>query len=642
MIISFLNSQTTKPLDKTHKPLKFMILKNSLLAEFWPIAGKTETELIQMTSTAPKPIKSEGNNFNLIEYQIKLMAQTDRLYEIENSENIYYFFEERLMYGSKPDKDYFEKKFESILNGLPKTYEEVLSEGTNLIHSLVGLMMVYWNFYIEYKEISQDELEITLHDASCSLSKILTAKQKVKLEFFDLLSAIIKKEDLSDCFREKAVNMGKSFDNTYHLTNTRFRETFAIDMSVTLLFAAIKTNQLELVKAIIKFLSFKVPAFPVNMKVDKIHREVALMFLENRYELSKNIFPTDWITKETFEKFLDSRVTKQDKYFKIDCRFMLSLEDQNDLNVEQKIDEMDFFKEYYESMEFITENHELRNLISHPVLDLITRMKIMKYYRILKLNAFMFVTFFLIPLVCFLYNVNASNSENGWIFIFISFSLCIGLILVAIRELFQLIFVFKGFRKYFKNNSNIMEMSLVVSTIFLIYALYSDWQVLLPIVEVITIILMILVTTMSLPVLKFEIYMNFVRKVFLTYLNTFIIFLPFTLATFLLISMLFSKKFNGLEKYVETEIGGLTMKYVIMFAGEIGIESKDITGFFQGVGLTLILFMIINHVNLLLSMTINDIDDEMEKSKITILHLNAKKYISFGKIMEKIYSLCSR
>lgn len=629
IIIEFLSLKTSGHKDKTHKPTMYMVLKNALMCDYY------------------------GGSKNLIEYHFHLIETMPTEYSDGNLGNMMYYFEEKNLHGSMNTGKFFVNIFEKILTEEADEFDGENEQKLMTKHFMLGLMMIHWNYSVLYFARYKSLFLYNLNEPN---SEPLTTLENVpRIPFFEIISSILKKDDLTDTFFEMNREMVESFREIYKMPNIYRRkyqqetsivfdmhEVYSTSMSFIFLYAAIKTNQEIIARLVFECFNFNnsVPEFPKNMKVEKIHQQVALLFLENRYELGRNVLPEEWITTDNFKQFLDSRISKQNGYFKIDCRFMLPFYNYGEtVTNKEDLDDEYYMNEDYITMDYIVKDHDLKSLMSHPVMEIITKVKFKKYHRVLMWNAIMFLAFYLVPLMILLYKINFIEYDVTWSSVTLIL-LFIGLGYIIVRETFQFVFVCKGkFRKYFKDESNLVETALILSTIFLmiVSVIEEGDSYLLMSLEIINIILVIFVTSVSLPILKFAIFMKIVGKVFITYLNIFIIFLPFTLGSFALLSIIFSKKFDGgIEDFHSIQTG--MMKYMIMFSGEIEIEPDKVLTFLQGVGLTLIIILLVNHSNLLLSMTVNDVKEEMEKSKIESLHINAKKYVTFARAIREFYA----
>lgn len=637
-------------MDAIKEPIMYMILKSSMFYE--------KKELVETLLSASSGVQDTKEKINLIEYHFGLMNhrfEDEEFYD--NLPYVMYLLEEQAIYGCPFKHDFFIELFKKyLMEGDENCGNE--KEKLHFNHSILGLMMIYWNCFVDYKICETKSFEVSVSTES---KVIHSQRLERKFLFFEILSSILKKDkNIVNDLHEKFGKMQYRFKKDYNLRNrSNSHEKYASNFAFIFLYAAIKTNQDDVARKVFECCNFNnaIPVFPVNMKVGEIHREVALMFLENRYELGRAVLPKNWITKENLKTFLDSRISQQDRFFKIDCRFMLPFYNYGEPTaVKKKLDDDCYMNEDYDTMEYIAEDHDLKELMSHPVMELITKLKFKKYHKILILNVIMFLMLYMAPLMTLLYAINF-NENDDWLIV-CSVVLSFGLAYTITREIFQFFFVYKkNFGKYFGDEGNLAEIGLIAFTIILIGSAINGQSiyVLLPL-EIINIILAIIVTAVSLPALKFAIFMKIVGNVFKTYLNIFVIFLPFTLGSIAFLFTIFGKNFSedlkkvnkmrgagnettteeNLTDFYEIETG--FMKYMIMFSGEIGIEPKHIFSIIQTIGLALILILIVNHSNLLISITINNVNDEIESSKLKNLQLNARKYVTFAKILRVFYA----
>ena len=164
---------------------------------------------------------------------------------------------------------------------------------------------------------------------------------------------------------------------------------------------------------------------------------------------------------------------------------------------------------------------------------------------------------------------------------------------------------------------------------------YLDFSIIA--VEALNVLLMIIATVTLYPALKFSIYMKCFQTIFCTYLMAFMLFLPLFCGCIGLAYILFDQYAGGqIEEF--QGIGNAATKYIIMYAGEINIDAGQLSGIIQVIAMTIIIILIINKANLILSVVINDVQKIMQKSKEYSLRLYAKRYVEFAEKIRVFYA----
>jgi len=643
-----------------------------------------------------------SNVKNMIEFHFNLIERYNHL-DPYNLDNLFYMFEEIGFYSSEQSEQnpYIEKLFVEIMNEEPQKFD-----GTNELklprkHFLIGILMSYWK---------QEALKINIVPKSSESND--TRHRNL---YFSLLSLIMnKKEDeflnrfseeipiIENCFK-LVYGLESTYDSGHQKTDDvnifHFYEKYSTNFNFVLLYAAIKTNQPRIVDEIFKYNNFLItrPTFPTNMIPDEIHYHTAIKFLENRYELERNDIPDNWIRHHNFKKFLDSRISSQNDFYKIDCRFLLpyyNFKENKNIEKHEERDEDLLLNEDYGSIEYILEHHGLKSLVTHPVMETIINLKIQKYDRILFWNFLGFVLFYIIPTIFLVNrlhsnilppNTNISctsdnltfgnvisdeflnnrwNPENGTYFgnvtysendnsFFDNFSSrqirflweyiinTARLLYICLREFFQYKVIYK--EKYFKMSSNLVEMFLILLPLFLYFAIaaFSVFPCQQPFfavgfIEAVNILIMIVATALLYSTPKFSAHLRCYKKITLSYMSVFLNFFPLFIGLAGLTLIIFDDNLGGTFNEFKN-LGGSLMKLIIMYSGEIGVESDDIALFIQRVTIALIIIILINKSNLIISIAVNDMQLLMHESRQLSLIDNARKYVDFAKSLRIYY-----
>ena len=456
-----------------------------------------------------------------------------------------------------------------------------------------------------------------------------------------------------------------------------YYEKYSTNFSYIFLYAAIKTNQKKIMEAVFQYSHFLItcPIFPQNMKAEDIHSDTIAKFIENRYEIGREDLPKHWISQKMLNSFLDSRITCEDNFYKVDCRFMLPYYNYDELK--EKAGNDMILNEDYDTMKYILNDYNLKHLVSHPVMEMIIRAKMSKYYRLFFWNLILFLTFYVIPTILLVAELHSTKNSNNstnlkeniadpgmdenltqkienptespdiglvqlnyfWIF------LCtlIRVPILLCREIFQFLFRLNKL-EYFKKKSNWMEMLLILLPVILVIPIYINWYepsteafIAIAVIEIINIILMITATVSLYPVLIFSIYIKCFFKVFVTYLKVFALLLPLFFACVAIVFILFDEKIGG-EIQDFYSFLNTCIKYIIMYAGELNIETDQIKGILQVTAMLVIIFLIINKGNLILSIVIDDVQKIMRQAKEISLRLYAAKYVEFAERIRTFYA----
>ncbi|KAL7029818.1 hypothetical protein ACKWTF_006380 [Chironomus riparius] len=612
-LIFFLMPKSSDYIKTIQKPCQFMMLKNALYYD----------------------CNRSHNDRSLVEYHLNLIDKNNRS-DPHNIQNIFYLFEEMSLFNSEQNNQntYIRKLFEAVTSEESEKFDGKNELKLPRKHFLIGIMMVYWVreaqlYSIVFKLEKKQESEGLDHGYL----------------FFKLLYNIIngKENDFHNDFATEIEKLESCFKYIYELESTydtkhqkddsenifHFYEKYSTNFFFVLLYAAIKSNRKSIIEHIFKYDNFliTVPTFPSNMIATDVHHFTTLKFLENKYEIGRADIPKSWITRDVLEKFLNSRIASFGGFYKVDCRFMLPYYN-HDINIKSsnEVNEDLLLNEDYDTMEYITSDHELKPLVTHPVMEMIIKVKIHKYNRILLWNQITFIALYILPTLLLTYFNHSPVQQN---YILKTFLNLIRIPFIACREYFQYKFVFRD--DYLKETSSYFELGLILLPILLfipttVHYFYAHNIALqfITIFEVINISLMIGATCFLFSNMKFSIYMKCFRKIFGTYVSIFVNFFPLFLG-FLALSFII------LNQTIYSILPRESWEYISMYAGELAFDNNRINGFIQGVFLTLIIILVINKFNLVLSIAINDINVLMHQSKEVSLIYNAQKYVQFAK-----------
>lgn len=609
-LIFFLMPKPSDYIRTIQKPSQFMMLKNALYYDCY----------------------RSYNDRSLVEYHLNLIDKNNRS-DPHNVQNIFYLFEEMNLFNSeqKNQNSYIRKLFEAVINEESEKFDGRNELKLPRKHFLIGIMMVYWVREAQLSSISfklEKKSESGSNDHGYLFFKLLFyiingQEDKFHEEFATEI------EKLETCFKY-IYELESTYDTKHQKEDSEnifhFYEKYSTNFFFVLLYAAIKSNQKRIIEYIFRYDNFliTVPTFPSNMEATDIHHFTTLKFLENKYEIGRADIPKSWITRDVLEKFLNSRIASFGGFYKVDCRFMLPYYN-HDVNIksQSEVNEDLFFNEDYDTMEYISNDHELKPLVTHPVMEMIIKVKIHKYNRILLWNQIAFMILYILPTFLLTYFNHSPGKEN---YFWNSFFNLIRIPFVACREYFQYKFIYR--EEYLKETSNHFELGLIFLPILLFISTtvnhFYNCFVLVTIVEVLNISCMIGATCFLFSNMKFSIYTKCFRKIFGTYISIFANFFPIFLG-FLALSFII------LNERIYSILPGESWEYVRMYAGELAFENNRIHGFIQGVFFTLIVILVINKFNLVLSIAINDINVLMHQSKEVSLIYNAQKYVQFAK-----------
>lgn len=507
------------------------------------------------------------------------------------------------------------------------------------IDDLLGRMIVYWkpntddkikgNFYPAYKR------------RLCNINS-----------FFELLFNIIehRSKSFKGAFRSKIQKLELSYDKRYNdIVNSEYHTS---SLTFIMLLAAMEANEKGIIKFIFEQDMFETIKFefPSNMKVAEIHYFTIFLLLKNGYDLAKNAIPREWITPSILYDFLDSQI----KYYnqeliEIDCSFMLHSETRKTV-VRTRLDltEKMLLWDDDKALHYLVNNRNISSVIVHPVISIFIELKYIKYQSIFRANFWIFLLLFVLPFSLFVF---VDNEKISWTLC----TLCVFSITFFIaKELFQLKLAISP-RHYLKDLTNKIDIPLLILSIFLLLSFALKWNIIMhSLLEVTFITVMIIDAMTMLPIEGFSRTLTIIKKVVKTFAKVFFSFGLIILAFIISFRILFGSKLeeSHLTTYANNsievperepnlqnfqQVSTTFVKILVMLVGEYGIEPSKLKWY------QLILFgifVIISFIifNLLLGMSIDDIQSLREDSLYYDLERKAKKIIETNDKFEEIYT----
>ncbi|XP_070506690.1 uncharacterized protein [Chironomus tepperi] len=497
---------------------------------------------------------------------------------------------------------------------------------------LLGHMIAYWNPQSSHAQVYKKNL-------------------LRRCPFFDLLFMVIegKSEEFEHEYLNKISHLEKTFTARYSdadLQNYK-NDSFTSKFIAILLLAAIRTKQHKVIDCILanNSLSMSKFIFTKNMKVDQIHNYTALTLMKKNCQLGGDDFPKDWLTHDALIEFLDSRINCHDKeLIEIDCSFMSRIERQK-IKVTSKCDITDDFliNEDIKSFKYLEENEIDENISTHPVIKTIVAIKRQKYNSIYMYNFWTFQILFFFPFLWQLQhhylgikeldNTERSMLKNIWF--------C-GLFYLICREMVQAFFAMT-LKRHFWDKTNVIDSILIILSMALIAA-YSgllDDQA-RKFLEVSLVIVTSITLAADIPTSKSPLYMHIFKSVAATFLSLFYSFALILAAFALAFIIVFEHKHNpdvntntASNKNFENLYTSLT-KVVTMLSGEYSIEPITLSPLQL---LVFAIFVITSFIlyNLILGLSIENINEVKEGSKGFILLREIRKIIGAATKLEKFY-----
>ncbi|KAL7026859.1 hypothetical protein ACKWTF_005204 [Chironomus riparius] len=629
-MVAFLNLPMNHKTEDFNRPKYYMVMQNS------QIYSLTEKSLLEYQIDIFLGMEELELGVDLFVRNIYLLEEIGTIDEIQSDEVIDYFL--KLM--EKTDQ-YAHELFE--------------------IDDLLGIMIIYWTPYKgQYEYYKQKMIQIN--------------------SFFDILFMTIEKkyDEFLDSFSSKFDELEDVYETRYDVSVTQrdtedhLYELYSSNFMFILFLAAIRTNQHKLIDFIFKndwFVTINF-GFPENVKTSEIHYYAALNLLKHRHELGRANIPEDWLTHEVLDDFLDSRISYRDKdYIEIDCTSLLHAESQK-IKVRGPTDVTDklLMLEDTMSLSYIRDHENLKNLIAHPVIETYINLKSHKYQRIFVYNFWAFVLLYIMPFIALISHNHGVNSDSVIWTVFMSNRFhYIGIIFLILRESFQCI-ISGSIISYLKQRSNIFDMILITLSIAL--SLCSNFKSenivdisssSMAFLEVALILFTTISATSLIPLAYVPINMQILKKVSLTFLNIFYTFAIILIAFSFSFCIMFedpcsnaNSTINCSEQAPKEENSGeedgdddpidnfkyphtALMKIMTMLSGEYSIEPIKLSPYqlaFFAVFVTtsFILF------NLILGLSIEDVQELKNGSRLFNLLTQTKKLINVGQKLDIYYN----
>lgn len=618
-MIVFCNPDNEGNINNRGKTMNCMMLKNALYRDIYE-----QDTTIEYGSS-------------LIHFHLKTIEKKNTDYYI-NFNNFLYLLEEFSQYNQDcldRNHKFLNDIFIQVLKKQPEELNDIQEIQLPRKHNTIGLLMIFLDFSMD-KLPKSDGIPESM--PFFNLLTLILNKKKEKNE--DKFIDEFEKEFLS---LEKFYSTNFKVPNIYDRKNNKilhkfhFYEKFSSWFSLILLYAAIKTKQKKIIDKLFEFNNFLICEleFPPNMIVDEIHQYTVHKFLECKYELARSNFPRTWITYDVMKKFLDSRITIQDNYLKVDFRFLLpyfSYDDNVDSN--EYADEkelLNVFDEDFQTAKYILDDSILKPLLTHPIMEIFIRVKFQKYMWLYIFHFICFILFYIIPSVWF----SCLNHNCGLSCISLKLSMTSFIYITIITTLIRSITI-----QYYDSisMSDIFDRSLIflsfcIFLMTLLHKLYGiQHQMTLLIFEALNVILMTIGTTFFLPFFNFPIYMKSFRIVLSRLINIAIVFMPLVMTCVLLLFIHFDKSF-GPENEDFLTLNSTFYKYTMMYFSGVTIEKIDTLNVARWIIAVLVIVFTVSQTNLIMSMIIDDIQNLMKQSKKYILTVLAEKYTNIAQII---------
>jgi len=231
--------------------------------------------------------------------------------------------------------------------------------------------------------------------------------------------------------------------------------------------------------------------------------------------------PIDEISRSALEAFLDECISTRDKKLNdvhIDYNFLIT---PNRNRFQDSADKDGFCKEI-SPLKRITENEELRSLVTHPVLSSFLFLKWSKlsflFYTNLALFSFFMITFIIFIVLCQSV-AHEKRDEHPYFQIFKVLSY-LQLVILMIREFLQ---CFLSYRHYFKSLMNWFEIALIILAwvVFLLSENFSHQnQRILRAVLILFSAFELIQIIGTLPILSISTHMVMLKRVSITFLKS--------------------------------------------------------------------------------------------------------------------------
>lgn len=372
---------------------------------------------------------------------------------------------------------------------------------------------------------------------------------------------------------------------------------------------------------------------PKNIETYKYSDYISSIILKRRQSVlsSKNNLLKKMISSNVFKEFLDSRISRSENEnrIKIDTSFLMI-----------KNSESLSFQDSTESLDYIYQNDELQNHVSHPTLASYVDLK---YYMYKKIFFWNFWCFFILTVVyvwnaydiirnaSFYFSEEKSKAQSDF-----DTSVLIVIILMICRESFQ-VWIFGGFREYFQRSSNKLELLLIMLLLFTtsldVYEYYEDEdeddeeydsnfeRMLFVNLTCFNILAMTMLLMTMVPYNFMYRYMLLFKKVartFIKFLLTFMSVVSAFIFVFMIVFHSENEKYDNISdknnanddhfpKHFHVDhVGVAFVKVILMLSGEYETNLLE-RGFFQLVFIAMFVVVTFICFNLIIGLTINDV-----------------------------------
>jgi hypothetical protein len=364
--------------------------------------------------------------------------------------------------------------------------------------------------------------------------------------------------------------------------------------------------------------------------------------MKQNCQLGGDEFPNDWLTHDVLVDFLDSRINNHDKkLIEIDCGFMSRVERQK-IKVTGSADITDdlLINEDIKSFKYLEENEIDENILTHPVIRTIVALKRQKYNSIYMYNFWTFQILFFFPFLWQLQHhyLGLKELDHTEKSLLANIWFC-GVFYLVCREVIQFYFAIT-LKLHFWDKTNVIDTVLIIFSIALIAA-YSgllDDQT-RKFLEVSLVIVTSISLAADIPTSKSPLYMHIFKNVAATFLNLFYSFALILAAFALSFIIVFEHKHDEMNanssRNFENLYTSLT-KVVTMMSGEYSIEPITLSALQL---LVFAVFVITSFIlyNLILGLSIENINEVKQGSKSFILLREIKKIIGAATKLEKFY-----
>lgn len=460
--------------------------------------------------------------------------------------------------------------------------------------------------------------------------------------------------------------------------NKRFKrisknETMMQEDLFILFRTAMRNDRKKVMDCILDYSSFEDLQynFPAYKKANESNHHAALKLLEHGYALGFERFPDDWITQNIMTDFLDSQVKVLDQdIVQMNTNFLLCPFDRKyKIKSKGDIDNQMLFWEYNASLNFIAKSETLKELVLHPVVATYINLKSYKYQKVYEMNFILFFFLYMLPfgfLITY-HSFDNLNKTFSMVFLRTLEILCVcSTSLLTVRETFQMVWVSKSWKDYFKSRSNQLELLMIVLSWILLFAIFylnvDEHIEYFSFLSTLFIITSTVVLLTMLPFKSMPIYMMLLKQVARTFLQFFLFFFFILFAFSISFCVIFRPRnvasiSDILSNSNETEIEpsaaiekeenpevyqnfdslvGSFVKTVLMLSGEYTIEPFTLSATKT---IIFLIFVLTSFVlfNLILGLAIDDVQSLRTKAEILNLRFEVKKFVESAMKWLEIY-----